>query len=152
MFVRLPNEKGFCLICQNICQQNFIMFQFDHIAFYVSDLEKSVRFYQELFDLKPIPNPFPKGKAWFELGANLQLHLIENPKGIAFVPDRNHISFSAVSLADVTSRLNQEGIVWSDFKGNSHTVRHRPDGVQQVYFQDPDGYWIEVNDAVLIPY
>ena len=22
----------------------------------------------------------------------------------------------------------------------------RPDGVHQLYFQDPDGYWIEVND------
>ena len=25
----------------------------------------------------------------------------------------------------------------------------RPDGVKQVYFQDPDGYWIEVNDGRL---
>ncbi|HPI11131.1 MAG TPA: VOC family protein [Catalimonadaceae bacterium] len=128
------------------------MFQFDHIAFYVSDLEKSIRFYRELFDLKPIPNPFPNGKAWFELGANLQLHLIENPKGVAFVPERNHISFSTITLEDFTSRLDQEGITWSDFKGNQRTIRLRPDGVQQVYFQDPDGYWIEVNDIVHIPF
>jgi len=25
-------------------------------------------------------------------------------------------------------------------------VQLRPDGIQQIYFQDPDGYWIEVND------
>jgi len=23
----------------------------------------------------------------------------------------------------------------------------RPDGVRQIYFQDPDGYWLEVNDS-----
>jgi catechol-2,3-dioxygenase len=22
----------------------------------------------------------------------------------------------------------------------------RPDGVKQIYFQDPEGYWIEIND------
>lgn len=121
------------------------MFQFDHIAFYVSDLERSARFYQDLFGLKAIPNPFPNGKAWFELGPNLQLHLIENPKGIAFLPERNHISFSTDSLMDFVTRLDKSGIGWSDFKGNLQTIRLRPDGIEQVYFQDPDGYWIEVN-------
>ena len=26
------------------------------------------------------------------------------------------------------------------------TPQVRPDKVQQIYLQDPDGYWIEVND------
>jgi lactoylglutathione lyase len=127
-------------------KEEISMFQFDHIAFYVSSLEKSARFYQKLFDLKPIPNPFPQGKVWFELGANLQLHLIENSKGIAFASDRNHISFSTISLEDFTARLDHAGVGWSDFNGNLRTIRVRPDGVQQIYLQDPDGYWIEVND------
>jgi lactoylglutathione lyase len=104
-----------------------------------------------LFSLESIPNPFQIGKVWFELGGKLQLHLIENPSGIGFVQGRNHISFSTESLTDFTSRLDQSGIDWSDFQENQNTIRLRPDGVKQVYFQDPDGYWIEVNDIVHIP-
>ena len=33
-----------------------------------------------------------------------------------------------------------------NFKGEERKMTTRPDGVKQVYFQDPDGYWIEVND------
>ncbi|RYF13836.1 MAG: VOC family protein, partial [Flavobacteriales bacterium] len=28
-------------------------------------------------------------------------------------------------------------------------VTLRPDGIHQLYLQDPDGHWIEVNDAKL---
>ena len=38
-------------------------------------------------------------------------------------------------------------IPYSDWPGAAHTVNHRDDGVRQIYFQDPDGYWIEINDA-----
>jgi lactoylglutathione lyase len=27
------------------------------------------------------------------------------------------------------------------------TITTRVDGVKQIYFKDPDGYWIEINDA-----
>ena len=36
-------------------------------------------------------------------------------------------------------------IVYSDWPGKSNTVNVRPDGVKQIYLQDPDNYWIEVN-------
>jgi len=26
-------------------------------------------------------------------------------------------------------------------------VTTRPDGVHQIWFQDPDGYWLEINDV-----
>jgi lactoylglutathione lyase len=26
-------------------------------------------------------------------------------------------------------------------------VTRRPDGIRQIYFQDPDGHWLEINDA-----
>jgi lactoylglutathione lyase len=36
-------------------------------------------------------------------------------------------------------------VKYRNFAGNGK-VTDRPDGVHQVYLQDPDGYWIEVND------
>jgi len=123
------------------------MFRFDHVAVYVTDLEKSAEFYKKLFDLISIPNPFPEGKSWFDLGLGIQLHLIENEGGTQFIPERNHLCFAVRSLEDFINLLKNRNVTWSDFDGNEFTVRNRPDGIRQIYFQDPDGYWIEVNDA-----
>ena len=123
------------------------MFRFDHIALYVSDLEKSVAFYQTIFELKPIPNPFLSGKAWFTLDGNIQLHLIENETNKFSISERSHFCFSVSSIETFLGTLAQNEIPFSDFAGNQNKIRLRPDGIQQIYFQDPDGYWWEVNDA-----
>ena len=34
-----------------------------------------------------------------------------------------------------------------DLLGTPGAITLRPDGIQQIYFRDPDGYWIEMNDA-----
>jgi lactoylglutathione lyase len=31
--------------------------------------------------------------------------------------------------------------------GEKMAITNRVDGVKQIYFKDPDGYWIEINDA-----
>ena len=36
---------------------------------------------------------------------------------------------------------------YEDWAGQPFTVTKRVDGVKQIYFKDPDGYWIEINDA-----
>jgi len=124
-----------------------IQFRLDHIALYVSDLEKSTRFYQNIFELRSIPNPFQSGKAWFMLSETIQLHLIENESESLSIPERSHFCFSTSSLKTFINRLEQNGISYSDFDGNTSRIRLRPDGIQQIYFQDPEGYWWEVNDA-----
>jgi lactoylglutathione lyase len=45
------------------------------------------------------------------------------------------------------THLDQMQVKYRNFKSNEKTVTQRPDGVKQVYLQDPDGYWIEVNDV-----
>ncbi len=48
----------------------------------------------------------------------------------------------------IIQRLKERGVQWSDFAGSKGTVGTvRTDGVRQIFFRDPDGYWIEVNDA-----
>jgi len=123
------------------------MFRFDHIALYVSNLEKSKAFYQNVFQLSSIPNPFASGKAWFTLHEEIQLHLIENEENKLSIPERSHLCFSSSSFEKFLERLSNQKITFTDFEGSPNKIRLRPDGIQQIYFQDPDGYWWEVNDA-----
>ena len=120
----------------------------DHIALYVSDLVKSTRFYSEVLQLDSLPEPFRDGKhAWFSLGGDLQLHLISGADSLPEQPKRNHICFSSTSLTPFIDRLKKAGIPWEDLQGVQKGITRRPDGVQQIYFRDPDGYWIEANDG-----
>jgi len=46
-------------------------------------------------------------------------------------------------------RLKDREIVWSDFAGTQGAVGTvRTDAVRQIFLRDPDGYWIEINDAL----
>ena len=81
------------------------------------------------------------------MGPGLQLHLIaggrENPQADIDV----HIAMRVPSLSALTNRLDQLKIPYYTSKHEPHSVTKRPDGIMQVYLQDPDGYWLELNDA-----
>lgn len=51
-------------------------------------------------------------------------------------------------MSHVTSFLVSQGMAWQNFDGVSGRMQTRPDGVNQMFFRDPDGYWIEINDAL----
>ena len=36
--------------------------------------------------------------------------------------------------------------------GKKGVIQRRANGVNQIFFQDPDGYWIEVNDNTVHNY
>jgi len=44
------------------------------------------------------------------------------------------------------SKLKQDGISFEDVAGKKNAITTRVDGVHQVWLQDPDGYWLEIND------
>ena len=119
--------------------------RFNHIALYVADLQKSTAFYRDIIDAEIIPDPFQDGRhVWFKIGKCNQLHLIaasESPQ-----TGNIHFAFAVPSLDAFVGRLNQFGIRYEDGKGRTGQVRLRPDGVKQIYLQDPDGYPIEINE------
>ena len=120
---------------------------FNHTALYVYDLEKSAMFYEKVMGIEKIDDPFKDGKhVWFRIGQHSQLHVI---KGAASVTQHDisvHLSFSVGSLADFMKHLDEMNVKYGNFNGDSKQPQTRPDGVHQIYFQDPDGYWIEIND------
>src|SRR6478672_10075513 len=92
----------------------------NHIAYYVYDLKTSTDFYHDIIKLDTIPEPFHDGKhTWFSVGTASHLHLIQGAaKGLPH--DKNtHVCFSVPSVDEVMERLQQAGINWENWAGNS---------------------------------
>lgn len=129
-------------------QGNIASFSIDHYAINVSDLERSVAFYQELFDLKEIKNGTGLDHIrWFGLGTNQELHIIQVDSLDKKIPKGVHLALRTFDLEGFRASVTSKNIPYSDWPGKESKVSMRPDGVRQIYLQDPDGYWIEVNDA-----
>lgn len=118
----------------------------NHIALYVVDLPKSVEFYKNVLQLPEIAEPFKDGKhVWLRIGPHSQLHLIQGNK----VQDHDintHLAFSVRNLAKFMERLDKLNVRYGSWKGDAKQTTPRPDGVKQIYLQDPDNFWVEVND------
>lgn len=120
----------------------------NHTAIYVVDAQKSVVFYQQILGLDTIPEPFHDGRhAWFRTGPGLALHIIEGAPAKKEYYKNQHTCFSVGSVENFITLLQKNNITWEDRDGTKMAVTTRIDGVKQIWLQDPDGYWIEVNDA-----
>ena len=121
---------------------------FDHTALHVADLGRSVAFYERLFGLEEIPAPGdPAVIRWLSLGGGDQLHLIDYGDGSVEPTKAVHFALRVSDLDALIARVEEMGVPYSDWPGVAGAVSLRGDGVRQIYVQDPDGYWIEVNDA-----
>ena len=120
----------------------------NHIAHYVVSLKISTDFYINIVGLDTIPEPFNDGRhTWFSVGYKSHLHLIQGAKETAIREKNSHICFSVVSVVEFIKGLEKNKIEYENWAGEKMAVTNRVDGVKQIYFKDPDGYWIEINDA-----
>ncbi|MFC3975619.1 VOC family protein [Belliella kenyensis] len=118
-----------------------------HIAVFVSNLEQSTAFYKDVMDFEEIEEPFKDGlHAWFDIGNNLQLHVIEDKWQPITINKNNHICFSIPDMDVFISKLNDKNVAFENWVGEKGKINVRPDGIKQVYLRDPDGYWIEINN------
>lgn len=120
----------------------------NHIAITVVDLNRSTVFYRDVIGLDTIPEPFHDGKhTWFSIGPLSHLHVIAEAKEIVAHNKGAHLCFTVPSVQAFIRRLDNAGVKYEDWAGNKQQVTHRVDGVLQIYLTDPDGYWLEINDA-----
>jgi lactoylglutathione lyase len=122
--------------------------EFDHAALHVHDLQKSTEFYEKVMGLARIPDPFKDNRhAWFRIGAHEQLHIIGDATDRPTRDIDVHLAFRVASVPDFMNQLDQMKVTYRNSTASGRQIAGmRPDGVRQIYFQDPDGYWIEVND------
>lgn len=125
---------------------------FDHSNVVVSDLAASASFYMRILQLEELPTPWGVNPAvrFFSVGAGQQIHMVQGT-GEGDPTRVRHMAFTVRDLDAYLAFLREEGVVYSNFAGDSSEPQVRPDGVRQIYFSDPDGNWIEVNDATYGP-
>lgn len=126
----------------------------NHVAITVSNLNETVRFYTDIIGIDTIANPFNDGKhVWLGIGSKAALHIIDKSLLPAGAPTQmtyskgNHLCFSVESVDAIMTMLKQQHISFEDYPGTKGSFNLRPDGVKQIWFQDPEGNWIEINDA-----
>ena len=124
---------------------------FNHLALSVKDLDVSADFYKCVLNLSELSEEArSKGVRWFSLGGGNELHLISHEyyKGDPVVTNKAiHLALTTKNFDDVLKLLDSHKMPYADWKGTLRHVKTRSDGVKQVFLQDPDGYWIEINSV-----
>lgn len=108
-------------------------------------MKKSLYFYSKILGFHQIRRPnIEREGAWLTLG-NIDLHLVYGKPVDHSGEDLigNHISFETKNLSEVLQRLKEMGIPFKTF-----VITPQADevhgNVTQYFFQDPDGYYVEI--------
>jgi|TARA_B110000483_G_scaffold187685_1_gene222436 catechol 2,3-dioxygenase-like lactoylglutathione lyase family enzyme len=129
-------------------QQEEFKLTFNHQALPVKKLQETGDFYIHIlgFEEMEVTASQANPKRWIRNHEGKQLHLISSEDG---TPNTivNHMAFSTHNLEAVIAHLRNNKIdYWTD-EGQKNVIRIRKDGVRQVKIQDPEGHWIEINEA-----
>ncbi len=118
----------------------------DHYAVLVEDLSVSSNFYQDIIGLDEIKDQTGKEHIrWFSMGGRVELHIIQDSTFQMVEEKGLHLSLRVDDLDAFIEKLRTHKVSFENWFGKSDTTNTRPDDIRQVYFKDPDGYWIEVN-------
>src|SRR4051812_45732216 len=113
--------------------------ELNHVAIYVTDVERSVDFYSRVLKLPAMARPaFNFPGAWFRLGSTQELHLIGD-RGEPY-PEMNRNNHFALRVDDIDVWQQHLSASGADF----NRKKLRPDGAWQIFVTDPDGHTIEL--------
>ena len=126
-----------------------------HVSLISTDLERSMRFYEDILSLKRIPRPpFASAGVWCGLGA-LQVHVILNREGT--FGDRRcadsvdvHFALRTDDFDATVATLERHGYRDDLPEGDLKRLVVRRDGqagFPQLFMLDPDQQVIEINQA-----
>lgn len=125
---------------------------FNHLALSVKDLNRSAEFYGNILTLPEISKQSQSvaGVRWFSLGEGKELHLISYHyyKGDTVIINKAvHLALTTNNFEVLTKMLDNKNVIYGDWQGTPRKINIRSDSIKQIFFQDPDGYWIEVNSV-----
>ena len=129
--------------------QNNNSMKFNHQALLVNDLNQSGDFYNNILGFEEIEvgagqNP---PKRWFKSDDGMEIHLISTKEKLKSIPKGVHMAFSVKNFDLFINNLKGNNITYGNWRGDENQIQLRNDGYKQVFFQDPQGYWIEVNNV-----
>ncbi|MCW4013780.1 MAG: VOC family protein [Candidatus Bathyarchaeota archaeon] len=115
------------------------MAKLDHIGVYISNLEKSIKFYEEMFGFKVI-NRFMSGEAkiaTLDMGGGL-LELVQRPgsPGTPPVGNWSHLAIYEPKFNETVAKIDSKGI--------EKRLITQANGNRLCFFNDPDGHTIEI--------
>jgi len=129
-------------------QDTSFKFSVNHLALSVKDVNRSAEFYVKVLKLPEIVNRSKiEGVRWFLMSDGRELHLISVIKETVTINKALHLGLSTANFDNFMKYFKDLKIPYSDWPGKPNTVNIRADGVKQIFFQDPDGYWIEINSV-----
>ena len=127
--------------------QMTIALRLNHISLRVRNLGVSSKFYQDVLLLKEIKNGTGAPNIrWFAIGQGQSVHLIEGDFGNTFVTIATHFCISSAQFDRTLQHLTNSGVGFCNLTRDVGKEHVRADGIRSVYLQDPDGYWIEINE------
>lgn len=114
--------------------------ELDHYNITTDDLDRSVKFYEEVLGLKIGKRPNVKiPGAWLYCGDKAVVHLVSvkhNEKSGMGTLD--HVAFRATDFDGTRANLKERGIAFSEMS--------LPDfKIHQIFVHDPDGVKVELN-------
>jgi catechol 2,3-dioxygenase-like lactoylglutathione lyase family enzyme len=112
----------------------------NHVSISAPELEKSARWYEELFGLERLPTPnFGYPVLWLRAG-DLQVHLFQRP---VEPPSNHHFALTVDDFERVYEKAQALGAL--DARTMGGALRKLPDGSVQLYLRDPAGNLVEVD-------
>ena len=148
------NRALYCIICLGLSCSLLAedkppsSFTFNHVALSVQDIDSSAAFYSQVLGLKEIVNQSEvAGIRWFSLGEGKELHLISVLREPVSVKKAVHFAITIPDFDSFLQILDKAGIEYSSWPGNPGDLTVRADQTRQIYTQDVDDYWIEVNSV-----
>lgn len=110
----------------------------NHVALGVSDVPLSIQFYADIIGLEQKARPaFDFDGAWFKLGGNRELHLLEGLEHpVHEHPRGNHFAIEIEDFEACQAHLETAGV-------NIININLRPDGARQIFITDPDDHVVE---------
>jgi len=125
--------------------------QYTHVSIVADDLDASVAFYEDVFEMEPIPTPdWDMDIQWLGCG-DLQLHVAAAD---ADPPAFNHMALHVDDLERVYTAVRErddatievlDQFADREEPGDAPPVYTLPGGSVQLYVRDPAGNLVEVN-------
>ena len=119
---------------------------FNHTTIYVTDLDPRYRILFKVMMLEPFPNHSTITAMLVPNWRTQQLHVVSGAKEDIPHDVNIHLAFTVSSLPDFMKHLENWELNMEISLAKPNKIAIRPDKVEQIYLQDPDGYWIEVDN------